>query len=202
VYRALFVHDFLELRVVVPRLLATQIALDNCDFLVWLALSGISQLVPLTLVEVVVAIALLVVVALGEAVVLLILLVSPPCHHVVQLYSSSQAIAPEDVVCVLREEPILEAADDVLSGDVGDGGARLEEMPGVGPQDLVYLLLFLGQIMASTCSDHGSLEVVDEGLFEVLPRVDGVCLEAFKPREGCGLQSHREVESFGGVGSP
>jgi hypothetical protein len=28
------------------------------------------------------------------------------------------------------------------------------------------------------------LEVVNEGTFEVLPRVDGVWLEAFKPREG------------------
>jgi hypothetical protein len=41
---------------------------------------------------------------------------------------------------------------------------------------------------------NGSLEVVDEGPLEVLPRVDAVWLEAFKPREGHGLQSHREVE--------
>jgi hypothetical protein len=48
---------------------------------------------------------------------------------------------------VLQEEPILEAANDVLIGDVGDGGAHLEEMPGVGPQGLVHPLLHLGQIM-------------------------------------------------------
>jgi hypothetical protein len=54
--------------------------------------------------------------------------------------------------------------------------------------------------VASAHSDHGSLEVVNEGPLEVLPRVDGVWLEAFKPSEGCGLQSYREVESFGGVG--
>jgi hypothetical protein len=89
--------------------------------------------VSLALVEVAVAIALLVVVALGEAVVLLVLLVSPPCHHVAQLYNSSRAIAPKVVIRVLREEPILEAVDDVLIGDVGDGGAHLEETPGVGP---------------------------------------------------------------------
>jgi hypothetical protein len=40
--------------------------------LVWLALSGVSRVVPLAFVEVTVAIALLVVVALGEAVVLLL----------------------------------------------------------------------------------------------------------------------------------
>jgi hypothetical protein len=48
------------------------------------------------------------------------------------------------VVGVLREEAILEAADDVLVGDVGDGGSHLEEMLGVGPQGLVQLLLDLG----------------------------------------------------------
>jgi hypothetical protein len=56
--------------------------------------------------------------------------------------------------------------------------------------------------MTSAHPDHGSLEVVDEGPLEALPQVDGAWLEAFKPREGCRLQSHREVESFGGVGSP
>jgi hypothetical protein len=100
--------------------------------LVWLALSGVPQVVPLALIEVAVAIALLVVVVLGEAVVLLVLLVSPPCHHVTQLYGSSRVIASEVVVRVLREELILEATEDVFIGDVGDGGARLEETPGVG----------------------------------------------------------------------
>jgi hypothetical protein len=75
------VHDFLKFRVVVPRLLATRIALDSHDFMVLLALSGIPRVVPLALVEVAVAIALLVVVVLGEAAVLLVLLVSPPYHH-------------------------------------------------------------------------------------------------------------------------
>jgi hypothetical protein len=34
----------------------------------------------------------------------------------------------------------LEAMDDVLVGDVFDGGVHLEEAPGVGPQGLVLLL--------------------------------------------------------------
>jgi hypothetical protein len=119
--------------VVVPLLLATRIALDSHDFMVWPALSGVPRVVPLVFVKVAVAIALLVVVALGEAVVLLILLVCPLCHHVTQLYSSSQAVAPEVVVRMLREEPVLEAADDVFVGDLGDGGAHLEETLCVGP---------------------------------------------------------------------
>jgi hypothetical protein len=59
--------------------------------------------------------------------------------------------------------------DDVFVGDVGDGSVRLEETPCVGSQGLVYLLLHLGQVVASARPDHGYLEVVDEGPLEVLP---------------------------------
>jgi hypothetical protein len=76
------VQDFLKLCVIAPRLLATRVALDIRNFLVWLALSGVTRVVSLALVEVVVAVALLFVVALGEVVVLLVLLVSPPCNIV------------------------------------------------------------------------------------------------------------------------
>jgi hypothetical protein len=78
VHQALFLQDFLKLCVVVPQLLTTQIVLDSHDFLVWLALLGVPRVVPLALVEVAVAVALLVAVSLGEAIVLLVLLVSPP----------------------------------------------------------------------------------------------------------------------------
>jgi hypothetical protein len=103
---------------------------------------------------------------------------------------------------VLQEKFILEAADDVLVGDIGNGGAHLEETPSVGPQGLVHLLLDLGQIVASACSDHGSLEIVNEGPLEVLPGVDGVWFEAFEPSEGRGFQVHQKVECLGRVGSP
>jgi hypothetical protein len=179
-----------------------RIVLDSRDFMVWLMLLDVPPMVPLAFVIVAIAIALFVMVALEEAIVFHILLVRPPCHHVTQLHDSSQAVAPEVVVRVLREEAVLEATDDVLIGDVGDGGARLKETLCVRSQGFIHLLLHLGQVVASARPDHGSLEVVDEGLLEVLPRVDGVWLEAFKPREGRGLQSHQEVESFCRVGSP
>jgi hypothetical protein len=88
------------------------------------------------------------------------------------------------MVRVLREEAMLEAMDDFLIGDVGNGGARLKETPCVRPQGLIHLLLHLGQVVASARPDHGSLEVVDEGPLEVLPRVDGVWLDAFNLCEG------------------
>jgi hypothetical protein len=42
-------------------------------------------------------------------------------------------VASEIVVDVLHGEAILEAVDNVLVGDVGDGGTHLKEVPGVGP---------------------------------------------------------------------
>jgi hypothetical protein len=56
--------------------------------------------------------------------------------------------------------------------------------------------------MASACSDHGSLEVVDEGRLKVLSGADGVWFKAFKPSEGHAFQGYREVECLGGVVSP
>jgi hypothetical protein len=43
-----------------------------------------------------------------------------------------------------EKRPFLETMDDVLIGDVGDGGARLKETSCVGPQGFVHLLLHLG----------------------------------------------------------
>jgi hypothetical protein len=187
VHWALLVQDLLELIPLVPRLLATPVALYSHDFMVCNALSGGFRVVPLASVGAV-AVAALVVAALGEALVFLVLLVGPSLHHVVELHDSLRAIAAEVVVDVLQAEAVLKAVDDVLVGDVGDGGVHLEEAPGVGPENLVILLLDLLQVMMSTCMEHGALEVVDEGLLLVLPGVDGVWLEAFEPGEQCGLQ--------------
>jgi hypothetical protein len=55
--------------------------------------------------------------------------------------------------------------------------------------------------MTSTCSDHGSLEVVNEGPLKILPGVDGVRLEALEPIERHRFQGYQEVECLGGVGS-
>jgi hypothetical protein len=53
----------------------------------------------------------------------------------------------------------LEATDDVLIDDVGDGGARLEETSCVGPQGLIHLLLHLGQVVVSARPNHGKLSM-------------------------------------------
>jgi hypothetical protein len=100
--------------------------------MVWLALSGEFRVVPLAFGGVVAIIAL-VIVTLGEALILLILLVGPSLHHVVELHDSLGAVVTKVVVDVVRAEAVLEAVDDILIGDVGDGGAHLEEAPGVEP---------------------------------------------------------------------
>jgi hypothetical protein len=55
--------------------------------------------------------------------------------------------------------------------------------------------------MASTCAEHGALEVVDGGFLQVLPGVDGVWLEPFELGEWCGFQCHREVHNLVLVGA-
>jgi hypothetical protein len=184
VHRALLVHDLLILVLLVPRL-ATQVPLNSHDFIIFLALLGGCRVVPLALVGAVVVV-VLVVVAIGEAFVLLIILAGPSLHHLAELHDSLGVIAADVTVDVLHGKAVLEAVDDILIGDVGDGGTHLEEGPGVGPQGLVLLLLDLKQVMMITCSEYGALEVVDEDL-HILLGVDGVFLEAFELGEWCGL---------------
>jgi hypothetical protein len=60
--------------------------------------------------------------------------------------------------------------------------------------------------MTRTCSDHGSLKVVDEGPLEILLGVDGVRLEALEPSERCVLETevalitHLKVDLY--LGTP
>jgi hypothetical protein len=110
--------------------------------MVWLAVSGGFQVVSLAFVGAV-AIVVLVVVALGEALVLLVLLVGTSLHYVTKFHDSLGAVVAEVAVDVLQAEVVLEAVDDVLVDDVGDGGVYLEEAPGVGPQVSFLLLLDL-----------------------------------------------------------
>jgi hypothetical protein len=108
----MFVQDLLKLTLLIPRLLATRIALNSHDLIIWLALSGWFRVVPLAFVGAVAA-TVLVVVALGEALVLLILLVGPSLHHVTKLHGSLGAVTFEVTVDVLHSEAVLEAVDGV-----------------------------------------------------------------------------------------
>jgi hypothetical protein len=98
-------------------------------------------------------------------------------------------------------EAVVEAVDDVLLRDAGDGGLHIEETAGVGPEEFITLLLALGEVVSGSCSGYRPLEVVDENFLEAFPGVDGVVGEAFQPSQRCRLQSHRKVDDFGSVGA-
>jgi hypothetical protein len=72
----------------------------------------------------------------------------------------------------------------------------------VGPQELVKFLFTLSKIVTSTCASDRPLEVVDEDLLELLPRLDRVVAEALQSRERRRVQSHRGVDDLGVVGTP
>jgi hypothetical protein len=78
-------------------------------------------------------------------------------------------------------EAVVEAVDDVLLEDVGDGSPHVEETASVRPKEFVSFLLALGEVVLSTCTSNRPLEVVDENLLEALPGVDGVVGEALQP---------------------
>ena len=68
----------------------------------------------------------------------------------------------------------MKAVDDIIGGDIGNGGSRIEESFDVGRQSLPTLLFAQAQVVASSWSMDGALQVVDEELLQVLPRVDRV----------------------------
>ena len=70
----------------------------------------------------------------------------------------------------------MEAINDVVVGDVGDGGAGVEESFEVRPHSFPALLLAQPEVVSSSWTMDGALKVVDEEHFQVLPGVDGVPL--------------------------
>jgi hypothetical protein len=53
----------------------------------------------------------------------------------------------------------------------------------------------------STCSSDHPLEVVGEDSLQIIPRVDGVFLEALQPCGWSSLQGHQEVDDLDSVGA-
>ena len=94
----------------------------------------------------------------------------------------------------------MEVVDDVVVGNIGDGGSCVKKALDVGPDGFALLLLAHCKSMSSDYSMERPLEVFDEDL-EILPRVYGLVHEALQPGEGCRFQGHREVDDLG-VGVP
>jgi hypothetical protein len=123
-------------------------------------------------------------------------------HHITKAHNILWPVPPKISVDAWVGDAVVEAVDGVVLRNFCNGGANVEEVACVGPQELVTFLFTLGKIMTSTCTSDRSLEVVDEDFLESLPGVDGVVAEAFQPRERRRVQSHREVDDFGDVRTP
>ena len=63
---------------------------------------------------------------------LLVLLVHPALHDDAKFCDALRVAAAEVPVDDSIEDAFMEAIDDVLIGDVGNGGAHFEEVAGVG----------------------------------------------------------------------
>lgn len=99
----------------------------------------------------------------------LLLLVCPGPHHVAKVHDSLGSVPTEVSIEVLVGDAIVEAIDNVLTGDVSDGDACVKETMSVGSHELVMFLLALGEVMMSTCSGNRPLKIIDEDGLEGIP---------------------------------
>jgi hypothetical protein len=108
-------------------------------------------------------------------------------HHVVEPRDGLGSVAAKISKESLVDDAIVEAIDDVLLGDVDDGGVCVEKAASVGSQEPVLFLFALRQVVMSTCSSNRPLKVVGENSLQIIPGVDGVFREAFQPCDYSGL---------------
>jgi hypothetical protein len=181
---------------------ASRRMIHSRDEVVWLALSRWTRIVPLALVGTIVICAPQVaVIAPREPLPHLFLLLGSVMHHVTKSCNSFWSVPPKISVDAWVGDAIVEAVDNVLLRDIHNGGTHVEEMACVGPEELVAFLFTLSKVMMSTCMGDRPLKVVNEDFLEPLLGVDRVVIEALQPCERCRVQSHREVDDLGDVGS-
>jgi hypothetical protein len=157
------------------RLLAPRGTVHSHDEIIWLAFSGWTRIVPLVFVVVVVIWApQIAILAPREPLPHLLLLLGSIVHHITKTHNSLRPVLPKIPVDAWVSDAVVETVDDVVLRDVRDGGANVEEVICVGPQELVTFLFTLSKIVTSTCANNRSLEVVDEDPLEPFPGVDGV----------------------------
>ena len=76
------------------------------------------------------------------------------------------------------EEPLGERGNGLAAADVGDGVPRLQEAPDEATQGLPEGLMKLFQVILGAWLLVGGHVVLDEDFLEVVPRSDGVLLQA------------------------
>jgi hypothetical protein len=104
------------------------------DEIIWLALSGWTQIVPLALVIVVVIwTPQVAIIAPQEPLPHLLFLFEPVMHHVTKPRNSFRSVPPKVSVDAWVDDAVVEAVDDVFLRDVCNGSADIEETACIGP---------------------------------------------------------------------
>jgi hypothetical protein len=135
-------------------------ALDSRDSVVWLALAVGTRVVVVVgvvataLVRIVAAVAALVLLGLAtDGVVLgvgLVFFIRLGRDHVLEVGDGPGAAMTKVFEGAAVVEAVLEEVDDLLVGDVDDGGALVEEAAHVLAEGLTLFLLYHGQVHASS----------------------------------------------------
>jgi hypothetical protein len=115
-------------------LLASRGTIHSCDEIVWLALSGWTQVVPVALVvAVVIWMPQIANIAPWEPLPHLFLLLGPVVHHVTKPRNSFRSVPPKVSVDVWVGDAVVEAVDDVFLQDIRNGSMDIEETACIGP---------------------------------------------------------------------
>jgi hypothetical protein len=115
-------------------LLASRRMIHSRDEVIWLVLSGWTQVVLLALVGMIVICAPQVaIIAPREPLSHLFLLLGPVVHHVTKPYNNFLSIPPKVSVDAWVDDAIIEVVDDVFLRDIRNGGPHIEETACIGP---------------------------------------------------------------------
>jgi hypothetical protein len=129
---AFLLQELLEL-LLGHQLLASRGTIHSRDEIIWLALSGWTQIVLLALViAVVMWMPQIAIIAPREPLPHLLFLLEPVVHHVAKPCNSRRPVPLEVSVDAWIGDAIVEAVNDVLLRDICNGGAEIEETACIG----------------------------------------------------------------------
>jgi hypothetical protein len=115
-------------------LLASRGMIHSRDEIIWLALSGWTQVVPLALVVVIIIqTPQVAIIAPWEPLPHLFFLLGPVVHHITKPCNSFWSVPPKVSVDTWVGDAVVEAVDDVFLRDIHNGSADIEETACIGP---------------------------------------------------------------------
>jgi len=110
-------------------------------------------------------------------------------HHV----GNSLGVGLEHLLQFNTMEALNEVVDDVPVINLHNGITVSEVRFDVVTEGLIGLLDDTAQIPSGFGTRAGCLEILDEGIAQILPAVDGAARKSLEPVEGLAAKHHREV---------